>query len=148
MMMIEKVTGVDFVKDIEITDIKPQALIVPIISIDVPYTFAPPRSTCSGTAPPPPTSSSTGSILRVLKSIFYMFQDTRQHQDVLISKHHQNDKLGLNEFDEFPLHEPPLDEDPFSFISPTDLSAMGDAPTADDDGNEYEDDEDDEDDDE
>jgi hypothetical protein len=77
-----------------------------------------------------------------------MFQDMRQHQDVLISKHHQNDKLGLNEFDEFPLHEPPLDEDPFAFISPTDLSAMGDAPTADDDGNEYEDDEDDEDDDE
>jgi hypothetical protein len=50
----------------------------------------------------------------------------------------QNDKLGLDEFNEFPLPEPPLNEDPFAFLSPAESTSMGVAPN--DDGSEYEDD--------
>jgi hypothetical protein len=59
---------------------------------------------------------------------------------LLSNQHHQNDKLGLNKFDEFPLPEPPLDKDPFAFLSPTDLASMWDAPAAAIDDNEYTDD--------
>jgi hypothetical protein len=127
MMMIEKVMGIDFVKDVEITNIKPQALTAPTITMDVPSISAAPCSMRSRMGLPPPTSSSTGGISRVLKSMLCVCQDTRQCQDV----------LGLNEF---PLPEPPLDEDPFAFLTPTDSTAMGDAPaTADDDGSKYKD---------
>jgi hypothetical protein len=55
-----------------------------------------------------------------------MYQDTWQCQDVLLSnQHRQNDKLDINEFDKFPLVEPPLDDDPFAFLTPTELAAMG-----------------------
>jgi hypothetical protein len=60
MMMIEKVMGINFVKVIFITDIKAQTPIEPIISKDVPSTSAAP-TTCSGTAPPPPTVVSEGA---------------------------------------------------------------------------------------
>jgi hypothetical protein len=144
MMMIEKVIGIDFVKDFEITDIKPQALTTLTYSSDVPSSLVALCTTCSGMAPPPPTSSSSSSILRVLKTMFCMCRDTRQHQDVLLSnQHRQNEKLSLDEFDEFPLPEPSLDEYPFASLSITDLAAMGDVPTDDHDGSEYEDDKDD-----
>jgi hypothetical protein len=77
MMMIEKVTGIEFVKVIEIADIKPQAPTEPIISMNVPSSLVVPRSTRFDTAPPPPTSPFTGSILRVLKSMFRMCRDMR-----------------------------------------------------------------------
>jgi hypothetical protein len=72
MMIIEKVTGIDFIKDKEIT-------------MDVPSTLAAPRSTRSGTAAPPPSTSSSSfaGILRVLKSMFAWCCDTCQRQDVL-----------------------------------------------------------------
>jgi hypothetical protein len=143
MMMIEKVTDIEFVKDFEITDIKPQAPTTSTYSPDVSSSSAAPGTTRSGTAPPPPTSSSIGGILRVLKRMFRMCQDTRGCQDVLLNnRRHQNDNLGLNEFDEFPLPEPPLDEDPFAFLSPTELASMGAAP-GDDDDDEYEEGDDD-----
>jgi hypothetical protein len=41
MMMIMKVSGIEFLKDHEITDLKPQFLTAPIISKDVPSTSAP-----------------------------------------------------------------------------------------------------------
>jgi hypothetical protein len=71
MMMIEKVSGIEFVKDTFITDIKPQASIELIITMDMPSSLAA-CSTHSDMAPPPPTSSSGGSLLRVLKSMFHM----------------------------------------------------------------------------
>jgi hypothetical protein len=78
MMMTLKITGIAFVKDIEITNLKPQFPDALVISMDVPSSSAAPRTTHSGTAAPPPTSSSTGGILRVHKSMFCMCQDTRQ----------------------------------------------------------------------
>jgi hypothetical protein len=54
MMMIEKVTKIDFVKDHEMTDLKPQFPTAPITSMDVPSTLATPRSTRSGVATTPP----------------------------------------------------------------------------------------------
>jgi hypothetical protein len=50
MMMIEKVTGIHFVKDIEITNLEPQFLATPVITIDVPSSLAAPCSTHSGMA--------------------------------------------------------------------------------------------------
>jgi hypothetical protein len=75
MMMIEKVSGIEFLKDHEFTDLKPQFPAAPIITKDVPSTLAPqpPPSTRSGTVVPPLTcssSSSLGGVLRVLKSMF------------------------------------------------------------------------------
>jgi hypothetical protein len=74
MMMIEKVSGIDFVKGHEITDLKPQ-FPAPVITMDIPYTSVAPCSTRSSTVAHPPSSSnssSTDRILRVLKSMFCM----------------------------------------------------------------------------
>jgi hypothetical protein len=51
--------------------------------------------------------------------------------------------MGINEFDEFPLPVPPLDDDPFASLSVADIAAMEAAPDDDEDGSnsEYEDDE-------
>jgi hypothetical protein len=57
--------------------------------------------------------------------MFAWCRDTCQQQDVLLSKQrHQNEEMGIDEFDEFPLPMPPLDDDPFTSISATDLTAM------------------------
>jgi hypothetical protein len=56
MMMIEKVTDIEFVKDFEITDIKPQAPTTSTYSPDVSSSSAAPGTTRFGTAPPPPPS--------------------------------------------------------------------------------------------
>jgi hypothetical protein len=79
MFMIEKITGIDFIKDKEIIDLKPQNPAAPMITMDVPSTLAAPRSTCSGAAAPPPASSSSDSILRALKNTFAWCRDTHQH---------------------------------------------------------------------
>jgi hypothetical protein len=127
MMMIEKVSGIEFLKDHEITDLKPQFLAAPIITKDVPSTSSPPRSTHSGSgappsAPPSSSSSSSGGVLKVLKGMFAWCRDTHQRQDVLLSnQRHQNEKLGI---DEFSLPVPPIDDDPFASLSATDLAAM------------------------
>jgi hypothetical protein len=87
MMMIEKVFGIEFLKDHEITDLKPQFPATPIITKDVPSSSAPPRSTHSSSAAPlsSPLSSSLGGVLRVLEGMFAWCCDTRQCQDVLLS---------------------------------------------------------------
>jgi hypothetical protein len=121
MMMIERISGIDFLKDHKITDPKPQFSARPILIRDMPSSSAAPLSTCSGTAAPPlapASSSSSGSVLRVLKSMFSWCCDTHQRQDVLLSNQkQQNEKLGIDEFDEFPLLVPPLDDDPFASLS-------------------------------
>jgi hypothetical protein len=53
MMMIERVTGREFLKDHEITDLKPQNSIAPTITMDVPSSSVVPRTTHSGSTPPP-----------------------------------------------------------------------------------------------
>jgi hypothetical protein len=125
MMMIEKLFGIEFLKDHEITDLKTQFPTVPTITKDVPSTSAPPRSTHSGTAAPslaPISSSSSGGVLRVLKDMFAWCRDTRQCQDVLLSnQRRQNEKPSINEF---PLPVAPLDVDPFTSLSAVDLVAM------------------------
>jgi hypothetical protein len=107
MMMIESISGIDFLKDHNITDLKPQFPARPILIRDMPSSSATPPSTRSGTVAPPsaPTSSSSsGSALRVLKSIFAWCRDTHQCQDMLLrNQSRQNEKLGIDEFDEFPL---------------------------------------------
>jgi hypothetical protein len=148
MMMIERISGIDFLKDHKITDLKPQFPARPILIQDVPSSLAAPPSTHFGTTAPPPTSmsSSSGSVLRVLKSMFAWCHDTRQRQDVLLSnQRHQNEKLGIDEFDEFPLLVSPLDDDPFASLSTADLAAMEAAPDGDEEasGSEYQEDEDD-----
>jgi hypothetical protein len=73
MMMIERISGIDFLKDHKVTDFKPQFLMRPILIRDMPSSSAAPPSIRSGTtAPPsaPASSSSSGSVLRVLKSMF------------------------------------------------------------------------------
>jgi hypothetical protein len=72
MMMIERISGIDFLKDHKITNLKPQFPARPILIRDVPSSSAAPLSTHSGTTAPPPASasSSLGSVLRVLKSMF------------------------------------------------------------------------------
>jgi hypothetical protein len=128
----------------QITNLKPPFLAAPVITMDVPSSSAAPRSTRFGTAPPPPatSSSSSSSIMRVLKIMSTWCRDTNQLQDVLLSNQcHQNEKMGIDEFDKFPLPAPPLDEDPFASLSATDLAAMEAAPVDDDDkGSKYEDD--------
>jgi hypothetical protein len=72
--------------------------------------------------------------------------DTHQCQDVLLSnQRRQNEKLGIDEFDEFPLPVPPLDDDPFTSLSTADLAAMEASPIGDEEtsGSKYEEDEDD-----
>jgi hypothetical protein len=50
--------------------------------------------------------------------------------------------MGIDEFDEFPLPAPPLDDDLFASLSTTDIAAMEATPDADDvSGSEYEEDE-------
>jgi hypothetical protein len=53
MMMIERVTGWEFLKDHEITDFKPQNPTTPTISMDVPSTSVAPHTAHSGSAAPP-----------------------------------------------------------------------------------------------
>jgi hypothetical protein len=143
MMMIKKVTKREFLKDHEITDLKPQNLIAPTITMDVPSTSVAPRTTRSDSAPPPSghSSSSSGGVLRVLKSMFSWCRDTRQCQDVLLSnQRRQNEKMDI---DEFPFPVPPVDDDPFASLSATDIAAMEASPNDDADGSssEYEEDE-------
>jgi hypothetical protein len=146
MMMIEKVSGLTFVKDVFITDMKPQATTEPTISKDVPSTSTAPTIRFSTT---PSSSSGDSSLLRLLKSMFRMCQDTRQRQDILLSNQHlQNEKINIDEIDDFPFVEPPLDGDPFASLTLTDLAAMGatlgsSTTSDDDDDNEYEGGEDD-----
>jgi hypothetical protein len=156
MMPIERVTGKEFLKDHKITDLKPQNPTAPTITMDVPSTSMTPHSTHSGSAPPPPvrSSSSSGSVLRVLKCMFAWCLDTHQRQDVLLSnQRHQNEKMGIDEFDKFSLPVPPLDDDPFASLSAADIAAMEAAIDDDDDitdrsEREYEDEEEGEEDDE
>jgi hypothetical protein len=127
MMMIERLTRREFLKDHEITYLKPQNLTAPTITMDVPSTSAAPRTTRSGSAPPPlgRSSSSSSSVLRVLKSMFAWCCDTHQRQDVLLSnQRRQNEKMGIDEFDEFPLPVPPLDDDPFASLSIVDITTI------------------------
>jgi hypothetical protein len=57
--------------------------------------------------------------------------------------------MGIDKFDEFPLHVPLVDDDPFATLSATDIAAIEAAPDADEaSSSEYEDDEDGDDDDE
>jgi hypothetical protein len=77
------------------TDLKP------VISMDVPSLSVAPRSSCSGSAPPPPACSSCSSdgVLRVFKSMFAQCCDTRHRQDVLLSnQRNQNKKVGIDKF--------------------------------------------------
>jgi hypothetical protein len=58
-------------------------------------------------------------------------------------------KMGIDEFDEFPLLVPPLDDDHFASLSTTDITTMEAAPddNADGSGSEYEEGEEDDEDD-
>jgi hypothetical protein len=38
--------------------------------------------------------------------------------------------MGINDFDKFPLPVPPLDDDPFAFLSATNITTMEAAPDA------------------
>jgi hypothetical protein len=80
MMLIERVTGHEFLKDHEITDLKPQNPIAPTITMDVPSMPMAPRTIRAGSAALPlgRSSSSSGSILRVLKNMFAWCCDTCQ----------------------------------------------------------------------
>jgi hypothetical protein len=113
--------------------------------MDVPSTSVAPRSTRSSTAAPPSenSSSSSGGVLRVFKSMFAWCRDTSQCQDVILSnKRCQNEKMGIDVFDEFPLPVPPLDDDPFYSLSAVDIVAIEAAPDDDEaSGSEYEDEE-------
>jgi hypothetical protein len=64
---------------------------------------------------------------------------------LLSNQRRQNEKLGIDEFDEFPLPVPPLDDDPFTSLSTADLAAMEASPIGDEEtsGSKYEEDEDD-----
>jgi hypothetical protein len=65
----------------------------------------------------------------VLKGMLAWCHDTRQCQDVLLSNQRcQNEKLGIDEFDEFSLSVPLLDDDPFASLAAADLAAMEGAP--------------------
>jgi hypothetical protein len=43
---------------------------------------------------------------------------------LLSNQTHQNEKLGIDDFDEFPLLVPPLDDDPFASLSTANITAM------------------------
>jgi hypothetical protein len=128
MMMIEKVTGREFLKDHEISDLKLQNPIARTITMDVPSSSTAPRTTCSGSVAPSScrSSSSSGGVLRELKSMFAWCRSTRQRQDMLLSnQRRQNEKMGIDKFDEFPLPVPLLDDDPFTSLSAAaDITAM------------------------
>jgi hypothetical protein len=119
MMMIERISRIEFLKDHMITDLTDQNV------------------------------QRNHPVLRVLKSMFAWCHDTRQCQDVLLSNQRcQNEKLGINEFDEFPLLVPPLDDDPFASLSATNLAAMEASPIGDEEAScsKYKEDKDDDDD--
>jgi hypothetical protein len=80
MMMIERVTGREFLKDHEITDLKPQNPTTHTITMDVPSISAAPRTTRSGLAAPTSgrSSSFSSGVMRVLKSMFAWCRDTYQ----------------------------------------------------------------------
>jgi hypothetical protein len=130
MMLIEKVSEIEFLKDHEITDLKPQFPAALIITKDVPSTSAPqpPPSTHFGTTAPAPacsSSSSSSSVLWVLKSMFALYHDTHQRQDMLISnQRHLTDRMGVDMFNGFPLPVPPLDDDPLATLFATYRTAM------------------------
>jgi hypothetical protein len=66
MMMIERISGIDILKDHKITDLKPQFPVRPILIRDMPSSLAAAPSPRSGTAAPPSalaSSSSSGSVL-------------------------------------------------------------------------------------
>jgi hypothetical protein len=67
---------------------------------------------------------------------------------LLSNQRRQNEKLGIDKFNEFPLPVLPLDDDPFTSLSATDLAAMEASPVGDEEASdsEYEEDEDDNDD--
>jgi hypothetical protein len=81
MMMIEKVSKIDFLKDHETTDLKPQFPNEPVISMDVPSPFAAPLTSHFGSTTPPPacSSSSSDGVLTMLKSMFAWCSDTHPH---------------------------------------------------------------------
>jgi hypothetical protein len=81
MMLIERVTDREFLKDHEITDRKPHNPATPTITMDVPSYSAVPHPSRSISAAPPlsRSSSSSGGVLRVLKIMFAWCRDTRQH---------------------------------------------------------------------
>jgi hypothetical protein len=144
-MLFERVTNREFMKDHEITDLKPQNPTAPTITMDVPSSSAAPRSSCSISAalPLPHSSSSLGGVLRVLKSMFAWCRDTRQCQEVFLSnQRHQNENMGIHEC---PLPVHPLDDDPFTSLSAVDLVAMeaDDDDTEDGSSSEYKEEEDD-----
>jgi hypothetical protein len=57
--------------------------------------------------------------------MFAWCRGTRQRQDVLLSnQRHQNETMGIDKFDEFPLPVPPLDDDPFASLSADDIAVM------------------------
>jgi hypothetical protein len=61
--------------------------------------------------------------------MFAWCRDTRQRQDMLLSnQRHQNEKMGIDDFNEFSLLVPPLDDDPFASVFATDVAAMEVAP--------------------
>jgi hypothetical protein len=61
---------------------------------------------------------------------------------LLSNQRRQNEKMGIDDFDEFPLPHPPLNEDSFASLSAADITAMEAAPDTDDaSDSEYEDDE-------
>jgi hypothetical protein len=133
MMLIERVTRCKFLKDHEIIDLKPQNPTTPTITMDVPSSSTAPHFTHSesASAPPAQSSSSSDGALRVPKSMFAWCHDTRQCQDVLLSNQRcQNEKMGINDFDKFPLPVPPLDDDPFAFLSAANITTMEAAPDA------------------
>jgi hypothetical protein len=124
MMMTENISKIDFRKDHEVMDLKPQFLNEPVISMDVCSPSTAPRPSRSGLAPPPLALSSFSSsgVHRVLKSMFAWCHDTRQCQDVTLSnQRHLSEKMGIDEFDEFTLPVPPFDDDPFASLSTMDL---------------------------
>jgi hypothetical protein len=129
MMLIERVTGLEFLKDHEITDHKSSNPTAPTITMDVPSTSTSPHVTNFGSATPPPacSSSSSGGLLRVLKSMFAWCCDTRQRQDMLLSNQRcQNEKMDIDEFDKFPSPVPPLDDEPFASLFAADIAANAD----------------------
>jgi hypothetical protein len=127
MMPIERVTGREFLKDHEITNLKPQNLTAPIITMDVPSSSVAPCPSRSVSVAPPPArySSSLGGVLRVIKSMFPLCCNTHQGQDMILSNQRcLSEKMGIDEFDEFPLPVLPLVDDPFASLSALDLTAM------------------------
>jgi hypothetical protein len=50
----------------------------------------------------------------------------------------QNEKMGIDEFDEFPFPVPPLDDDLFASLSAADIAAMEASPDDDAEGSEIE----------